>query len=162
MKWSNYFYYSDGALYWKVKRTNRAPVSSRAGCLNKITGYRRVRLFGRCTMEHRIIWELHNGEIPEGMEIDHINHVRDDNRIENLRLVRRQQNNQNASRRKDNTSGVTGVSWCKTKKRWCASININGKKTSIGYYISKQQAVEARKMAENTIGFHKNHGAKNH
>lgn len=45
--------------------------------------------------KHRVIWYYFNGEIPEGMEIDHINTIRDDNRLENLRLVSKKENMNN-------------------------------------------------------------------
>ena len=43
--------------------------------------------------EHRWVWTQHHGEIPKGMEIDHINGKRDDNRIENLQMLTKKQNN---------------------------------------------------------------------
>ena len=48
---------------------------------------------------HRVLWEFHNGPIPEGMLVDHINGDRLDNRMENLRVVTRQQNNMNVARK---------------------------------------------------------------
>lgn len=44
---------------------------------------------------HRFIWEAFNGEIPNGMEIDHINTIRTDNHLENLRLVTSSENKRN-------------------------------------------------------------------
>lgn len=43
-------------------------------------------------MVHRIIYETFKGEIPDGMEIDHINTIKTDNRLENLRLVTHKEN----------------------------------------------------------------------
>lgn len=63
-------------------------------------GYIRVRLLGREFRAHRIIWELHNGNIPEGMLIDHIDGNTRNNSIENLRLATRQQNNASSSKSK--------------------------------------------------------------
>ena len=78
--------YRDGAIYWKDDAGNNR--KGRAGTLKKDSGYRRVRM-GRNTYqyEHRVIWEMHNGPIPEDMQVDHINGIRDDNRIENLQLL---------------------------------------------------------------------------
>lgn len=58
-------------------------------------GYRYVYVEDRKIPLHRFIWEAFNGEIPEGMEIDHINTIRDDNRLCNLRMVSSSQNKRN-------------------------------------------------------------------
>lgn len=74
-----------------------------AGTIDKISrnvvtptakGYMRIRLGDQFDYVHRLIWEHVNGPIPKGMHIDHINGVRDDNRIENLRLVTPKENMQ--------------------------------------------------------------------
>lgn len=58
-------------------------------------GYFCVTHYRKCFMAHRIVWEMHNGPIPEGMQIDHISGDRADNKIENLRLVTSAQNQWN-------------------------------------------------------------------
>lgn len=60
-------------------------------------GYFQVRIAGKKQLVHRLIWEAFNGPIPKGMQIDHINRVRTDNQLENLRLVTQTQNNRNKS-----------------------------------------------------------------
>ena len=56
---------------------------------------------------HRFIWECVNGDIPDGYEIDHINSVRDDNRIENIRCVTSAENRKYASaKRADNIRSI--------------------------------------------------------
>ena len=57
--------------------------------------YRMIRYKAKRYYEHRFVWEMHHGEIPEGMHIDHINRDRYDNRIENLRCVDHQTNQTN-------------------------------------------------------------------
>ncbi len=71
---------------------------------------------------------MFNGEIPAGYEIDHINSIRNDNRIENLRLAKRSENMQNIKIANSNSkTGVLGVSYCKTRDLYQASISINRK-----------------------------------
>jgi hypothetical protein len=72
---------------------------------------------------HRLIWEMFFGEIPDGLEIDHINRNRSDNRIENLRLVNRSENNLNTGIRVDNTSGYKGVSFDKKRSKYLVQAN---------------------------------------
>lgn len=97
------------------------------------------------------------GPIPDGMETDHINHVRDDNRIENLRLVSRIENMKNKSVYRSNSSGFCGVS-VKSSGMYHAYIQFNGKQVNLGLFKEKQDAVTARLEAERVYGFHDNHG----
>lgn len=121
-------------------------------------GYLRVNYKGRDIMAHKIVWFFAYGVWPE-FEIDHINHNRSDNRIENLRKSSYKENNKNKSKYKNNTSGTTGVVWHKKKKRWIATIFTDGKRTEIGSFVDKQEAIKARKRKQKELGFHKNHGA---
>jgi hypothetical protein len=90
--------------------------------------------------------------------IDHKNHNREDNRFKNLRDTTQQSNNKNASKRKDNTSGVVGVSWNKRNEKFVANININGLQKHLGYFKNKKDAIKTRKNAEEQHGYHENHG----
>lgn len=80
--------------------------------------------------------------------IDHKNHKQYDNRKSNLRKVTASQNQMNASKRSDNTSGFTGVSWSKNKCKWIAYIAMNGEQEYLGAFNKKEDAVKARKIAE--------------
>lgn len=75
-------------------------------------GYYRVKSKGTRCLAHRVVWELHNGQIPDGMFIDHINGIKTDNTIDNLRLTTYTGNARNTGRRSTNTSGITGVTFC--------------------------------------------------
>lgn len=95
---------------------------------------------------HRLIM----GE-PEGFDVDHIGgeQTRCDNRKFNLRIATRTQNKQNVSPQSNNKSGITGV-WFNDKKQiWYASIIVNSKSIWLGSYSNKEDAVAARKKAEN-------------
>ena len=93
---------------------------------------------------HHYIWKLHNKVIPDGYEIDHINRDRADNRIENLRLATHSQNNQNQSKRNDNSSGYIGVYKENRCERWSGDIKVDGKKIYVGCYSSPEDAAYTR------------------
>ena len=108
---------------------------------------------------HIVIWAMHNNRWPlEGMEIDHINHNKEDNRIENLREVSRVEQNRNMTMNKTNTSGHSGVQFRKQRNKWRAYINEHNKQIPLGHFDTKEQAIAARKKAEVEMGFHPNHG----
>lgn len=125
------------------------------GTGNKQT-YKRVSVDGREFFVHRIIWAITYDEWPEC--IDHINGDGLDNSLNNLRNVSVKENNQNAPIRSDNTSGHVGVSYDQRSQKWIAQIGCNGKTRTIGKFKNKQDAVNARKMAEKIGGYHQNHG----
>lgn len=80
--------------------------------------------------------------------IDHIDRNPLNNRKSNLRICTQQQNVWNSGMRKNNTSGVTGVSYEKRRGRWLAKIKVSGKSIHIGYYKNFDDAVSARYKAE--------------
>lgn len=81
-------------------------------------------------------------------DIDHINNNKSDNRKCNLRIVTRSQNFMNKKKQKNNTSGVTGVYWDKSRNKWLSSIQLNGVQKHLGRFDDKDDAIVARKMAE--------------
>lgn len=81
--------------------------------------------------------------------VDHISHNKSDNRKSNLRLVNHSLNSINRDVISSNTSGCTGVYWRNNRKRWVANIKINGKYKIIGSFKNKEDAISARKEAEN-------------
>ena len=85
------FEYRDGNLYNKVHRGYQAPIGAIVGSIND-KGYILTKIKGKGLKVHRIIWEMHNGQIPKGMQVDHINEKRNDNRIENLQILTSKQN----------------------------------------------------------------------
>ena len=116
-------------------------------------GYRQGGIFNRGYLAHRVIWLLETGRWPIH-QIDHINGDPLDNRICNLREVSNAENAKNMCISRRNKSGVTGVCWDKTNNRWMVYI---GKKY-VGIYQNKEDAIDARKRAETTHGYHENHG----
>ena len=92
---------------------------------------------------HRLIMD-----ITDNKDIDHKNHNKNDNRKSNLRVCNRSNNAMNANMRSDNTSGATGVSFNKRDNTWCASIQLNGEKITLGYFSDIKDAIKARHEAE--------------
>ena len=122
-----------------------------AGSLTKY-GYLCVRVNYRLYQIHRLIWVYVHGYFPN-KDIDHINRVRTDNRLENLREATRSQNLRNKEKSNKNISGYKGVSFFARDKKWMASIQINGKKKYLGYFDTPLSAHEAYKnFAEKHFG----------
>jgi len=113
--YSYYLNYADGNLVWAVAPSvrHRHLKDKNAGTPDK-DGYIRIVFKGKKMMAHRMIWEMFNGEIPEGMEVHHINGVRDDNRIDNLALTTRKQNAQRTTRKKIGLNPKTNT-WYSTR-----------------------------------------------
>lgn len=122
--------------------------------MDKQDGYRMGRIFKRQYPTHRVIWAMHHGEWPEGF-IDHINGVRDDNRIDNLRVATHELNTRNASVRRNSKSGFLGVRRyiCNRYDGYRASIGVGGKTVDLGLYKTLEEAVAARRMAERKYGY---------
>lgn len=92
---------------------------------------------------HRLIMNC-----PDDMVIDHINHDPLDNRKENLRICTQQQNMMNRRTQSNNTSGITGVNWDKSKNKWRVQIALNKIHYTVGYYENIDEAIQERKQAE--------------
>ena len=105
--------------------------------------YSVVSVDGKRRYAHRVIWESAFGPIPDGMVIDHINGNGKDNRLENLRLVNKQQNGYNRA-------DVKGFTWDKRHKKWLAQIKHNYKNIYLGRYdtIIDARAAYLRKYTE--------------
>lgn len=135
------FEYRDGELYWKkLKVNNQVKVGDKAGFVTN-NNYRNVIVDGKKTPVHHIVFIMHYGIVPE--KIDHKDNNRLNNRIENLRIATPANNSQNAIRRKDNTTGVKGVNYCKRDKMFIARIQANGIRHLVGYYKTLEEAEQA-------------------
>lgn len=139
-----------GEIRWFGRMNNKL-----AGSHNW-AGYRRVRINDCECMSHRIAWAMHYGEWPKG-DIDHINGIKDDNRIENLRDVSRSLNTRNRPKHPNNTSGVCGVSYAKDRDRWLAKISYGGRQVLLGSFKDKDEAVRVRLDAEAKYGYTERH-----
>lgn len=143
------FTYENGKLYFKRTRPGRSIHKPAGSCA--FDGYIRVRLHGESYLAHRVIWCLHHGRWPIE-QIDHINGIRHDNRIENLRECTVAENRLNVQKA-NNDSGVVGVTWAKKEGNWRASIKVNGKGINLGHFTDLNEAIACRRAAEVKYGF---------
>jgi hypothetical protein len=104
-------------------------------------GYIRIRINYIKYKAHRIIWLWYYGEDPHNKEIDHINGIRDDNRIVNLRLATDRLTAQNNIRTR--SGKLVGTSWDKRENKWHAQIKLRGYQYSRGYYNTEEEAHKA-------------------
>lgn len=107
-----------------------------------VNGYKVGAVLGRNFTAHRVAWAMTYGEWPS-KQVDHINTVRSDNRIANLRLATNAQNSRNRGANKNNTSGRKGVTWFKSRKKWVAQIHLDGKRKCLGYFDDIDEAAQA-------------------
>jgi hypothetical protein len=135
-----------GRLTWKACHDSTR-IGTEAKSLD-VAGYVQVNVAGTMLKGHRLAWFLHYGEWPDG-HIDHINGIRNDNRIANLRVVTNAINCQNKRKALPKSkTGVLGV--VKVGQRFQANIHHNRKKHYLGTYDTPEQAhavyVEAKRQ----------------
>ena len=100
------------------------------------------RLFNGRKMKHqahRVAWALHTNEAPPAC-LDHVNRDRLDNRWCNLRPATRAQNILNGKTRRDNSSGMRGVTYMKNCKRWCGRVQLHGV-VQRAYFVTQNEAI---------------------
>lgn len=134
------FEYRDGNLYWKQTFGYRAKVGTLAGTKN-LRGYIQIGYKRKNYMAHKLIFLMHHGYAPK--IIDHIDNNRCNNKIENLREATLTQNRWNCLIRKDNTSGVKGVTWHKKANKWVARGYANNTIYMLGYFKEIEEAKKA-------------------
>lgn len=139
-----------GELRWKVS-FQRVQAGEVAGGIQRENGYLSVRINKVSYLAHRVVWKWWYGDDPADNCIDHINTNKQDNRIENLRILSRSLNNLNSNGHSDATSGVVGVSLDSKTNLWEASIKIHDKKRFIGYFEDFIEAVYHRYAAEQCL-----------
>ena len=143
-------YSPDTGVFTHIKPRGGIRVGDMAG--RKCHGYLQISIDGKRYLAHRLAWLYIHGEFPPNC-IDHVNRDRADNRIVNLRLATRGENQQNQSMHSNNTSGYQGVCWHKKTGKWMARIKLNGKESYLGLFADIADAVAARCTAK--ANFHK-------
>jgi hypothetical protein len=135
-----------GLLRWKVSRG--CDREGKVAGWKDDEGYIRVEIYRKVYKTHRIIWKMIYGEDPEvNKVIDHINQVKDDNRLCNLRLVSILENNLNGGAGKPGATGIKYLSWQKDKKAYRVVV----KRKHIGYSKTLDGAMEMLNQYMRTI-----------
>jgi hypothetical protein len=133
---------SPSGLVW-IKPKQGRRVGGIAGCKHKITGYWLIGFNGKIYFCHRVIYKIFNKINIQDTEIDHEDRNPDNNKIENLRIATRSEQNFNQGIRSNNTSGIKGIHWHKRYNKWVARISVNGKRHHLGYFDDKYEAERA-------------------
>lgn len=145
---------------WNARYAKTKALSSevgdgyRSGCINIDNKKYRIS-------HHRAVWFLNYGYWPNN--IDHIDHNKENDKLENLRDVTPLENSQNVSMHKTNKSGITGIShrlvngeW---NGKWRAIVWNNRKRKYLGDFTSKEEAIKARENFLSSVNtYHPNHG----
>lgn len=126
----------DGHLYYKKPGPHRT-VGCRAGSVND-DGYVKVKVQGKTHSEHRLIYLMTHGELPE--YVDHKDTNPSNNNKENLRPATMAQNSRNSKIRSDNTSGVKGVNWAASVGKWQVRIQVDDLRINLGTFETIAEA----------------------
>jgi hypothetical protein len=138
-----------GIFTRKVSRSNRVKVGETVGCKNA-AGYLVISVDGKLHYAHRLAWLHVHGRWPAA-QLDHINGDQTDNRIANLREATDADNRQNVSIRKDNRTGLIGVTKVRGCERWSARIKIDRKAKYLGCFDSPEKAHAAYLAAKASL-----------
>lgn len=150
---------ASGTLTWRIRAMlnfrdkrhmnawNARFAGTLAGKVERVKGEPRrivVKIWDRKHGAHRVIWQMINGPIEEGLMIDHVDGDPTNNRLENLRLATNSQNQLNRRRKVNATHDLKGISFEQGRKKpWKAGLRIDGKTHFIGRYATKEEAHEA-------------------
>lgn len=136
-------------VYYSPETGTFVWAKSRPGCRKgdacgymSVHGYHEIGIRGRRWRANRLAWLYMTGEMPpDNIDVDHINLNKTDDRWSNLRLATRSQNMANTRLDRRNTSGASGVTWDKARQKWRAQLRVNGRKTNLGRFDSRDEAI---------------------
>ena len=138
-----------GVLTWLLRKAYRIQIGDVAGSPTD-RGYLCVRLDGSNYKVHRIVWAMYAG-LAAARPLDHVNGVKSDNRISNLREASSSENGRNTSAYRNNTSGYKGVSWHKRIGKWGSAIRLYGRVRHLGYFTEIEDAAAAYAAASKEL-----------
>ena len=137
-----------GVTKWKIAHHRNARIGEPTHFVTT-RGYASMCIDKHLYSTHRLIWLYYYKVLPVG-DIDHLNGIRTDNRIANLRDVSRSGNLQNLRKAKSTSStGLLGV--CINKDKWQARITVQGRQISLGTYITPLLAHQAYLVAKRQL-----------
>lgn len=142
---------------WNTKNAGKPALN-----VPRARGHRSGTVLGQVHLAHRIAWAIHHGVSVFGL-IDHRDGDGSNNRIRNLRLACSEINAQNVHQRTDCTSGITGVNWHIPRfgaPRWIARIQCGKRRIFLGSFDRLEDAITARRAAEERYGFGPVHGRR--
>lgn len=166
MNWHDYFTYDDehGVLIWKLRPESHFKSKRSHSTWNARYAGKEAGRYGRKKnglpkavdvsvdrvpyKAHRIIWEMLEGPIEEGVQVDHKDTNPFNNRKSNLRLVTNQQNQWNKGKYGHNTSGHPGVHYDASRGKFMSYLEFNGKRVHSKRYDTIEEAIVARQEAE--------------
>jgi hypothetical protein len=133
-------------------RTSWGPIRAGDEAGSLYNGYIYLRINNKTYLAHRIAWLMYYGCFPENT-IDHKDRIRHHNWISNLREATYQCQNRNRGVHSNNSSGVTGVCWRRTRQKWQSQITVDRSQIHLGLFSSLTDAVIARWQAEKKCDF---------
>lgn len=137
---------------WNARYTGTPALNCMDG-----SGHLMGRINDKSFYAHRVVFAMTNKRWPD-LSIDHIDGNPCNNKPSNLRDVSHAENHKNQSMRKNNTSGVTGVSFNKRLEKWAAHITVLGVYKHLGFFSSIEDASSARRAAVEIFNFSSRHG----
>lgn len=138
---------TNGVLIWKKNTGKKRMIGKIAGDLNHRFGYVCICIDRVDYKRHRLIWFYVHKQWPTA-DLDHIDGVRDNDGILNLREATRSQNTWNSAIPRTNKSGYKGVCWNKRANKWRAYIKAYDVWHHLGHFDNIEDAISARKQAE--------------
>lgn len=134
-------YHAEGFLTWKIEKRG-VPVGSIVG-KSYNSGFVQFNHDDKTYHVHRVIYQMFHGEIEKGLFVDHINRNKQDNRLENLRVATRTENNRNKNPYRNSVSSYKGVDFYKRLNVWRARIKVNKNLIDLGGFSSETDAAVA-------------------
>jgi hypothetical protein len=140
-----------GVFKWKwrddMRKNDNARITGKSAGSVVSSGYLKIKINNRRYLAHRLAWLIVHGEWPP-KQIDHIDCDKLNNRIANLRLANNQENQRNCGLQKNNSTGIKGVYWHKSRGKFVAEISVGDKRRHLGYFDTLAEATAARHAAE--------------
>lgn len=135
-----------GIFTWRVKKAPRLKIGEEAGWIGD--RYRQIGIDRNLYSASRLAWLYMEGFLPEGIEVDHIDRVKSNNKWENLRLISHACNAKNIGLKSHNVTGVNGVCFDKARNAWLVQMQHNGERVVRKRFKTKIDAIICRWESE--------------